>query len=168
MSECQFGNCDQMQGHPGPHGIAVAPGLILAPYGGGEGDVSPATPCPLRCDCCGSPMALRRFSKGGGKFTCSNAGCNQEHCYQADGDSFAAVIAKMFPSEMREGSSIYRDFLAHRIAETKFRAEARYLVGLIGETEKDNEISAIEKLVAEKLIELATHPHWWQFWKARK
>jgi hypothetical protein len=66
--KCEFENCNQNFGHEGPHGYELEPGLILAPYGGGEGKKSESVPVPLGCDCCNGAMRMQVFVATSGGF----------------------------------------------------------------------------------------------------
>lgn len=162
MEECAFDNCNMITGHPGPHGIHVGSGLVLAPHGGGEGKIGDDEPAPTACDCCEAPMVAHRYSNGGGELSCTR--CQQNVSFLPDGEKESAILAKLFPSKMSERSRVYREFLNHRANEVAWDYTARHFFGLCTEEEKNDAISEINKLVADKLLEINSIS-WWQFWR---
>lgn len=108
---CQFENCNQEAGHDGPHGHSVEGGrLIFAPFGGGEGEVSDWEDSGELCDCCSSPMRLRRYQNGGGQFQCIADGCGQEWIVTKETVS-STIINRLYPSSMTKDSAMYAEFL---------------------------------------------------------
>jgi hypothetical protein len=98
-------------------------------------------------------MVLRRFSRGGGAFDCQS--CEQQWSFQPDGGSTCRVIARMYPSQMSEGSRIFDEYLDYRLSEVAFVLEAERLCGLISPEEKAEQFAEFVAKVDAKRAEIA-------------
>ena len=132
-SGCFDESCDQPEGHSGPHGYSPQPGLVFAPYGGGESGVLPSFPSGLLCIYChhGSEMTAREYVNGGGQLVCS---CGQQIAIDRDG-SMSAVWFTLWPSGMKESSPQFRKYIIWRCQQQDFYNRALLLFKLIDEDE---------------------------------
>src|SRR3990167_3545671 len=162
MLACDFEGCNQGNGHAGPHGHTIGGGVILAPRGGGEGQVGPSEPSPVSCDCCGSDMIARRFENGGGLLKCTV--CEQDVIFNHDGSSSRAILAIMYPSKMSERSKIFQEFLDHRIFEFTWNNTARHFFGLCSKEQRDDAILKILGIVNDKRLEIKSMRRSWKNW----
>lgn len=152
-SPCEFENCNRIAGHRGPHGFEVEPGLIFAPYGGGEGRKLEVIPVALKCDCCQGVMRMQPYEAGGATFTCQN--CSQRWSLAPDGRASCTTIARMYPSKMDEASALYQEFLTYRLQELRFRFEASVLAGVLTQEQADRQMAGCETEVAKKRRQIA-------------
>jgi hypothetical protein len=158
---CEFENCNRLAGHHGPHGFEAEPGLIFAPYGGGEGRKLEPVPVALKCDSCHWPvMRMQRYEAGGATFACE--ACNQQWSFAPDGRVSCTVIAQLYPSKMDEDSALYQEFLAYRLKQCRFELEASLLCGALKKQEADRLMTAFEIQVADKRREIAARVPWWR------
>lgn len=161
-ADCPFEGCNQPIGHDGPHGLAAAPGVVLAPYGGGEGSVGDWEPCLLECDCCRAPMRQRRFETGGGEFACTK--CDQAHSFYPDGTHTRAIIARMYPSKMNRRHKLWREAVEYRLRQWSFTMTAKCLLALVTKDEADRSIANATQQVVDELAALPRDIKWWRFW----
>ncbi len=110
------------------------------------------------CNCCGTPMILK--SEPAPMLKCSN--CKQEVYPGINNEINMIVLPKLYPSHMQENSKIYDEFLDYRIAEITFDARARVCFGSLTNTEADERVEQITKMVAEKRAELRNARPWWR------
>ena len=120
----------------------------------------------LRCDCCGTPMAMEPLARGsmqvkGARFKCQRPSCGQTWTFSENGSS-CTILAFLYPSEMREDSKIYRKFLDYRLSEFSFRYKACLLCGLITPQEYKRNMGEVEKAVSEKIQEIKRKKPWWK------
>lgn len=143
--EARSGNtqCTGPEGHAGMHGIFVGGGIVFAPWFGDSG--APGEPCNLLCDCCRSPLILRR---AGRTFSCSK--CDQTWSFTPEGQTSRTVIAKMFPAWDGMDSAGKLEALEHRANEYRFVYDARLLLGDITAEEHGSMIAALNLQVEEK------------------
>jgi hypothetical protein len=149
---CRFHNCTRVAGHEGPHGIEAHPGLIFAPYGGGEGNVEDETLTDLACDCCGLPMTMCKYSEGGGQFACA---CGQRWRF-THSEASATILARLYPSRMDEQAAIYDEFLDHWLTQVTFHSKALVLCGLRSTTDAESDIAKAKQRVSDKRLEIET------------
>lgn len=154
INQCGFENCNQVQNHVGPHSFAIGDGLVLGPHGGGEGILLSPELTDLLCDCCGHPMMLHRGSIGGGIFRCSS--CGQDYSYSANGYRTSRILARLYPSNMKENSELYREYVDYTLSGWLFDAKARFLLGLYSAEEYAERIVEAQDIVDKWYRE---HPH---------
>ena len=146
-------DCNMIEGHSGPHGIAISENVILAPHGGGEGGFTGGwetaeTPCEnyLSSGTCGAKMRKRKFQNGGGIFECS--ACGQEWTFESDGSSFCKATT-LWPSRMKETDKLYYEFVDWQLAQWIFKTNVRCELGLIDSEEKGRQIAEAKAVVTE-------------------
>ena len=148
IERCPFEHCGLPPGHVGPHGFPLGGGVVLAPHGGGEGEVGAWGECELSCDCCGKRMVVRKYSNGGGELKCT--ACDQFHTFSSDGRHSVRVLASLFPSNIEPGSKIHIEFLEYRKKELCFKAQACRLLGLLTGTGCDEQLLKISRAFEEE------------------
>ncbi len=144
--QCEFKDCTRTRGHDGPHGIDAGRGLIPAPWGGGDGELSDPMESKIECDACRGPMTMSSFSEGGGLLACAK--CGQEHTYHADGKHYQKSIT-LFPSKMEEGSQIFRQYIAYTEKACKFDMIAMLTLGLLSRQQYEDKIKEIDSVIGK-------------------
>ena len=138
--ECNWENCSQEGGHVGPHGFELFQGLIVMPYGGGEGSLGEEEQTTLRCiNCEGGLLSIRRGSIKGGVAVCGI--CNQRHNFSADG-SHSMVLVKLWPQKMKENDHLYREYANWWRKDQLLDNDLRLRLGL--QSEKEGLVRSLE------------------------
>ena len=120
----------------------------------------------LRCDCCNTPMTMELLGPGdmqakGARFTCQSPPCGQTWTFSKNRAS-CAILARLYPSEMKEDSRIYREFLDYQLSAFTFQHKACLLCGLITPQEYKQKVEEAEKFVSEKIQEIERKKPWWK------
>jgi hypothetical protein len=125
---CDMVGCNRPKGHSSAHGIDMGNGLILAPFGGGEGEMSDFFDTDLICDQCNSKMVASKGSNGGGIIKCTYGKCGQEYTVSNDG-RISSTLTTLWPSGMNPTSVMYRQAIMYKYDGWVFDAKARYILG---------------------------------------
>jgi len=169
IGNCKFKQCNQKPGHDEgpygtPHGMSVQPGLIFAPYGGGEGgfvDVDDCQPSDFKCDCCNSSMRARHYKNNGGELTCTS--CQQIWNFSNDSMT-SSIIASLYPSNMKETDPLFREYVKYQLKKHVFMTQAQYFFKLIS---NDECLKRINKSYRDVDEWKAAHPIRVSWWKQR-
>jgi len=162
MEICEFKQCNQKPGHVGPHGMMVQPGLVFAPYGGNEGGFDGQWQSSgFICDCCAAPMRARHYKNNGGALACIS--CSQSWNFSNDSIT-SSIVTRLYPSKMKEGSTLHREYVEYRLREHVFMVQAQYFFKLISNDECLKRVNKAYRDVDEWKL---THPIRVSWWKQR-
>lgn len=109
--------CNRRTGHDGPHGLEIAPGMILAPFQGSTHEADELT--TLGCNCCDKPMYV---SRSGRAFRCSS--CSQTVFFRADGGWSEAVVPRMYPALAGMSREMQAEAVDYHYAQRIFQHRA--------------------------------------------
>ena len=147
------------ENHDGPHGLHIGSGIVLAPHGGGEGGfINGWSDSDISCESCGAEMRSKKFVNGGGLLDCTK--CGQKWSFGPDGSS-SCVSTTLWPSDMKETDTMYRDYVDWKLKQWIFAAHARRAFGLIDEVEQLRLITKATKTVEDWK---QAHPPRLRFW----
>lgn len=121
--------CTRPKGHSGPHGLEVAPGLVIAPFEGtSNGAPAEETQLPCKSSSCTAQMRMERSTDGGATFTCPRPDCQQVVRLRPDG-SYTEILRDLYPPVSAMNNSMKRRYAAHWVATERWVVDALLLCG---------------------------------------
>ena len=143
--------CTREQGHSGPHGLEIEPGLVLGPFVGSE--TGKAEPTPFVCDCCQNPLVLFREGR---TFACSH--CDQRHIFGLNREHQSTIVARLYPAWHRMTPKLQREYVEHTKTGLLFHWAALHHLGLVPDQELRTAIDYVDLWAETKLEGIREEP----------